>query len=234
MKRIIEKDLQKKRKLKLSLDWLSNHGAVNPNQQKQDGQITSHKNISLTKRHGEKKFQLNVEIMQKFEKQENLDKNLGGVYSEKIRDIEYNKLLSRVIERNQLKRNNNRYMVNVEDKDKVEDVMDEVLANGIKDQIFSNLNGVAQDEGKKMDLEALTKDTIKELLNNVNGIDTENFSDGDRRRDFLGRFQTKSNNINSLRLLQENLFLIKEVNPSVLTSVRFIRKHLILWETLHL
>jgi hypothetical protein len=225
MKRIIKKDLKKKKKLQLKFDWLTTHGSVNPNQQKEDGDIICHKNTSFNKKNGTKQYDLNIKIIQKFKQKEGYDKDLSTVHSEKIRDLKYNQLLSRVLERNKIKRNNNRFVMNVEEKEKVEDVVLETLGNGIKSQIVSELNKNGREKNDvSQDLETITKSTLKELLGNINGIDTENFSEEDRRRDFLSRFESKSNNINSLRLLQENLFYIKEVNPSVLTSVRLTRK----------
>lgn len=234
------------------MDWVSKHGAVNPNQEQLGEEITCYKHTSFIQKHGEKQFALNVEIMGKFTDQhENGEaKNLSNVYSEKIRDIEYKELLSRVLESNRLKRNNNRFSLNVENKEKADDIFQEVISTGIKSQIISNAESLASKanslvRGKKTlahkngahtehDFEDLTKNVVKDLLENINLIDTESFSDEHRRKEFLRRFENKSDNINSLKNLQENLFMIKEINPSVLTSVVFIRKPPFLWATSHL
>lgn len=252
MKRIIQKKLQKKKKLALSMDWVSKHGAVNPNQEQLGEEITCYKHTSFIQKHGEKQFALNVEIMGKFTDQhENGEaKNLSNVYSEKIRDIEYKELLSRVLESNRLKRNNNRFSLNVENKEKADDIFQEVISTGIKSQIISHAESLASKANSLVrdkkslahkngahtehDFEDLTKNVVKDLLENINLIDTESFSDEHRRKEFLRRFENKSDNINSLKNLQENLFMIKEINPSVLTSVVFIRKPPFLWATSHL
>lgn len=143
MKRIIRKDLQKKRKLNLTLDWMTKHGAVNPNQQTINRQIKAHKNISFNQRHGAKKYSTNIEIMNKLNKINGTlpDRNLSSVYSQKIRDLEYDKLLSRLLERNRLKRNNNKFTLNLEDKDRADEVFNEVVVAGIKSKIISNIQG---------------------------------------------------------------------------------------------
>lgn len=249
MKRIIRKNLQKKKKLGLTMDWVSKNGAVNPNQEKLGEEIICHKHASFIQKHGEKQFSLNAEIMEKFGDQPSNGeaKDLSNVYSEKIRDLEYKELLSRILESNRLKRNNNKFSLNVEDKEKVGEIYREVVSTGIKSQIISNANNVTSESNslarigrplglengteKEHNLEALTKNTIKDLLENINLIDTENFSDEHRRKEFLRRFENKSENLNSLKHLQENLFLIKEINPSVLTSVFLTRKPPFSWGT---
>ena len=65
---------------------------------------------------------------------------------------------------------------------------------------------------------------VKELVQNINFVQTDRLSEEKKRGEFLKRFEVKSASTASLPILQENLFLIKEINPSVLTSVGLSRK----------
>lgn len=70
----------------------------------------------------------------------------------------------------------------------------------------------------------MTKNVVKELVQNINFVQTDRLSEEKKRGEFLKRFEVKSASTASLPILQENLFLIKEINPSVLTSVGLSRK----------
>jgi hypothetical protein len=146
MKKIICQDLKKKRKVKISLDWMSTNGAVNPNQLSNGSQIKIHKNISFNQRHGKEKYSQNIQILKKFHAPKEKDGmgKLSSVYSEKIKDFEYNKLLLKTLERNRTNRNNNKFNVscNVDDKERVEEVLNEAVISGIKDKIVSKARGI--------------------------------------------------------------------------------------------
>ena len=144
MKRIICKDLKKKKKIKVSLDWLSTKGAVNPNQLPTGSKVRVFKNMSFTQRHGTEKYSQNVEAMHQFlSLGDRGKKSLSSVYSEKIKDLEYDKLLLKTLERNRITRNNNKFRVGAlnEEKSKNEDILDEAIANGVKAQIFQKTTG---------------------------------------------------------------------------------------------
>ena len=66
----------------------------------------------------------------------------------------------------------------------------------------------------------LARETIKELIQNTNLI-ISNESDSDEKKvQFLRNYFIEPETVENMSFLQENIFLIKEVNPSILTSVR--------------
>ena len=66
----------------------------------------------------------------------------------------------------------------------------------------------------------LARETIKELIQNTDLI-ISNESDSDEKKvQFLRNYFIEPETVENMSFLQENIFLIKEVNPSILTSVR--------------
>ena len=68
----------------------------------------------------------------------------------------------------------------------------------------------------------LARETIKELIQNTNLIISNESHSDEKKVQFLRNYFIEPETVENMAFLQENIFLIKEVNPSILTSVNII------------
>lgn len=129
MRMILGRKFKKKNKLNISINWLTYEGQVNFNQSGQPQNIKVFKNEFFGREFSKDKLKFSSEVLSEFDE----NKNLAMVNSAKIREMELEHLLHKILEKNRIRNNNNKFVV--ESQGNTQELYDNMLISVVKQHI---------------------------------------------------------------------------------------------------
>ena len=131
MKIILSKKFSQKKKLNISINWLSYKGHINFNQTGQPENISVFKNELNENKFTEKTNDFSSQILFLINKFQNIPDS----DSKRIREQEFENLLSQILEKNRLKNQNNK--IQLETTSKKDELYENLLISSLKEHLHN-------------------------------------------------------------------------------------------------